>query len=355
MTITGMQWRVVRTTSFRELHGRDVTVTYDDAGIGISAMDVDAALTIPWGRCRPRLARRSSTWELRLSGTPWGDLTLSTFRPTLTHQDVAEWESRGVLWTRWRWSRAATVTLVASVVAFVGLSVVLAKNDVRAIVQRPLPALRDVPFPAVIDTTNGPLTRILLFPHDVATPHSDDLGPFFALTGPLQRQHVACTGLAPSRDRIFGRAGATPVAVGFSSLFRSTDDRSFVVGVTSELFARPSDVAREQDQLIRPGMAPCVATTFAKMVFRDRKNFGDVVFAEPLAANYVSRAEVSSSHAVIEWQSRRYEFFVAQISYQRYRVTVTGYGTSRESDENLFRQLVSTVTHSLTNERAAAV
>lgn len=348
-------WRVLRASRFRDLRGQSVTLTYDDGGIGIVASGPPAALTVPWHSCHVRLTRRSSTWEMSISGTPWGEVTLATFRPAVSPKDLEFWESHGVLWSRWRWTRLSAVSVAFAVVSYVGLSILMNFHSVARMSHRSLPTLSDVPFAAHVTDDQSGLSGVMYPPRRIFTNDADQRRTMKQLVAAkLLRQHSTCTGVASSRDRILGRGGPVSAASEYSSVFQSTSDPSFRVGVLTELFGNVAAVRRDGHQLSRSGMTECVAATYGRLVMWGESQSGRVTSTAALNLSTLSRAEVHAARATVLVGDTTQEILVALVTYDHFRVTVVGVGANRESAGSRFSQMVSMVAHKIAGDAVTA-
>lgn len=355
MSLHQSTWRVLRATGFRDLRGQTVTLSYDDNGLGIAATDIPAALDLPWRQCRTRLTRRSNTWELTISSTPWGNVTLTTFRPAISATDLEFWESLGVLWSRWRWSPLSVASVVMASLCYVAISIFMAHHSVTRMAERSLPSLADLPFSGHVDHSVSALAVVTYPPNEIFTRESELRQPTRLLRETnLLGQHAQCTGIPTSRDRIFGLGGPTPAAAGYSSVFQAKSDRTFRTAVFSEVFGRASAVRRDARQLALQGVPECVAATYGRLLMRVDSAKGRVVTTDSLNVATLSRATVHAAHATMSERGKRQEVFVALVTYGRYRVTVMGVGQRRTSDENIFAQMVSTVAQKITGEPVSA-
>lgn len=348
-------WRVVRATSFRDLRGQSVALTYDDSGIGITASTTPAALTVPWRHCRIRLTRRSSTWEMAISDTPWGELTLTTFRPAISANDVAFWEAHGVVWIRWRWTRLSAASVAFAAVSYAGLSVFMTHHSVSRITERSLPTLADVPFAAQVDDATSGLSGVMYPSHRIFTNDTAQRRTMNQLIAArLLRQHVTCTGVASVRDRIVGRGGPLPAATEYSSVFQSRDVPSFRVGVMTELFSDVTAVSRDARQLSQSGMAECVAATYGRLVMWAESQPGRISSTAALRLPTLSRATVHAARATLHVGDTTREILVALVTYGHFRITIVGVGANPESAESRFAQMVSMVAHKVTGDPVTA-
>jgi hypothetical protein len=347
-------WRVSRATSYQDLRGHNITLTYDESGLGIASSTTPAALTLPWHRCRTRLIRRSNTWELKIERTPWGDLTLTTFRPAVTADDITYWEARGVAWSRWQWNRIGLASLFVAATSYVGIAVFMENHSVVRVVQRTLPSLTELPFTASVDDPMSPLSMVMA-PSNVVIQKGLQLnGPLNELTGPILARHAACTGMAASHDRIFGSGGATPAAAVYSSVFQSTRETTFRIGVLSEVFSDVSDVKRDERQFKRTGITECVAATYGRLIFRENGHAGRIVMTHVVTVPALSNATIHAARATVVLAGERSEVYLALITHGHFRVTVVGVGRDRDRDEVFFSQTVATVTHKVTGDPVAA-
>lgn len=345
-------WRVTRATNYRDLRGHNVTLTYDERGLGLAVVTPPAALSVAWFRCRTRLTRRSNTWELTIAGTPWGDLTLTTFRPVLTPGDLTFWEAHGVVWSRWRWNRLAAATLVLAVLSYAGIAMFMERHSVVRILQRSQPTAEDFPFAATIDTASSPLSRVMT-PANVVMQKGLQLdGPVTKLPRRVLDHYVACTGIASSRDRVLGKGSVTPAGVVYSSIFRSTSDTTFRVGALSEIFSDASEVRRATRQLERTGVPECVAATYARLVMRAGGQTGRIVGVDPMAMTVLGRASIHAARATIVVAGERSVVYVALVTDGRIRVTVIG--SAQHQSDSLFTQSVATVGRKVSGDAVAA-
>ena len=346
-------WRVSRATNFRDVVGSEIVVTYDDSGIGLRSLNNDSALSVPWHTARCRLTRRSSTWELQVRETPWGDLTLTTFRPTVTPNDLAAWEGYGVICSRWRWSRLTALSLVCAIVSYVGISWFMESHGVVRIVERSLLVAKDVPGGATTDTTESPLVDFISPPHAVIRQGIEFTGPVGELRGSILSSYVSCTGIPSAQDRLFGRGALAPAAAGFSGVFRPTSNPTFSVGMMSEIYSDRDVLRRATQQIRRSGVLQCVAATYARLVIRASGSSGSITGAHDVPVTTLTGCSVRAARASLIVAGRHSELYVALVTYGRFRVTVLGYGSNDVKTASLFSETVATVSHKLTGAPVA--
>jgi hypothetical protein len=139
-------WRIVAASLAPALRDDTVSLGYDERGITLVTHDEPATLIVPWRGCNLRLTRRSSTWELRMRHTPWGAVTLTAFRPLVPEDVIGALTSRGVVWTRWRWTKLSTAAVLLLGAMFAGMTLYAESESPLTRVARMVPRSTDVGF-----------------------------------------------------------------------------------------------------------------------------------------------------------------------------------------------------------------
>lgn len=356
MTTPVTTWRIVAASLAPARRGDEVVVAYDDRGISLVTHDDPTTLIVPWRGCELRLTRRSTTWELRMRHTPWGAVTLSAFRPLVPDEVIRALESRGVVWTRWRWTTPSAFAVILLGLAYTGMTLYAASQSPLTRVEKIVPGPHDFGFTvrgvtASIPFTTTPYGAGVAFRPSGTNPDIESYLPA-ARWRHVRREYVTCAGTSITRDPLWGTDRVLPEAQITTFTYQSTTAPDTFAAVTATWIRDSLDMTAIQRQISTRPVVPCYTSAMAHLT--SGEDFRTLAPARSVAPQVISTANVSAAVATTRRGHHPYQLYTAVVTSQHAMATVVVLTERGNAGEARFRDVLTFLAQSVAGQRPAA-